>query len=603
MITSALAKMEQIWRRQGRWLDGFLRRGLDIAAALLGLFFLAPVFAFIAVLIKRDSPGPIHYWGPRVGRGEKPFRILKFRTMYEIPTSYQGPKVTAQGDRRITPVGTWLRDTKLNELPQLWNVLKGEMSLVGPRPEDPDFVEAWPIEMRSILLSVRPGLTSPATVLYRDEETLLGKMENRESRVEGRERSNLDPQNPAVGNSLIGNPQTGNPVDHYLRSILPDKLRLDERYLQHRTLLTDLDVLFWTLIALLPQLRRRPIPKPGTAGLPSQTTTRLYWGPFSVFAHRIFNWFAADFLVALFSVGAAGALWRLGAPFHLGWSHAIAVALAQALLFSLVNTVLGIHRVYWAKAPAGDALDLAVSSGLSLAGLFALNFWAWPAWLSAAGRTTPAPLPLPMLAFSGLLAFGGFVAIRYRERLITGFATRWLRLRGGRGLGLVRVLVVGAGEAARFGIWLLQKSDLAQAFTIAGLVDDDPRKQGLRIEGHPVLGTTADLPTLVERYEIGLVMFAISRITAHDRARILALCTQTGAHVVRVPDLITILSEYFVPAPHSDIGQAPVSLPSTHPDAPLRTLDALLAAGDVDAARAYLRDLARDGELSVEKSM
>ncbi|HNZ14278.1 MAG TPA: sugar transferase, partial [Anaerolineaceae bacterium] len=118
-------------------LDAFLRRTLDILAALGGLLFLAPFFAVIAIVIRRDSPGPVFYRGPRVGLHGKEFGILKFRTMYECPESYAGSAVTTSGDSRITPLGRWLRDSKINELPQLWNVLVGEMSLVGPRPEDP----------------------------------------------------------------------------------------------------------------------------------------------------------------------------------------------------------------------------------------------------------------------------------------------------------------------------------------------------------------------------------------------------------------------------------------------------------------------------------
>ena len=108
-----------------------------------------------------------------MGRGGRTFRILKFRTMYETPVSYSGPKVTAHDDPRVTPLGRWLRDTKLNELPQFWNVLKGDMSLVGPRPEDPDIAQSWPAAVRDEILSVRPGITSPASVLYRNEEALL----------------------------------------------------------------------------------------------------------------------------------------------------------------------------------------------------------------------------------------------------------------------------------------------------------------------------------------------------------------------------------------------------------------------------------------------
>ncbi|HNB53298.1 MAG TPA: sugar transferase, partial [Anaerolineales bacterium] len=230
--------------------DGVIRRLLDVFAAFLGILVLSPLFIFIGYWIKKDSPGPVFYWGRRMGRGEQEFRILKFRTMYETPASHAGPKVTAQGDRRITPVGEWLRSTKLNELPQLWNVLIGDMSLVGPRPEDPDIVLSWPEDARRELLSVRPGITSPASVVYRDEESLL---------------------------------KGDNIMDDYLRSILPTKLRFDQVYVRNRNILSDLDVIFWTFIVLIPQARKEKIPE-----------QRLYWGPLSVFFTNDFSWFITD---------------------------------------------------------------------------------------------------------------------------------------------------------------------------------------------------------------------------------------------------------------------------------------------------------------------
>ncbi len=121
---------------------------MDVCASALGLVFLSPFFLVIAWMIKRESPGPVFYRGPRMGRKGKPFGILKFRTMWEERASYDGPSVTARDDPRVTPLGRWLRHTKVNELPQLWNVLVGEMSLVGPRPEDPGIVATWPEEVR-----------------------------------------------------------------------------------------------------------------------------------------------------------------------------------------------------------------------------------------------------------------------------------------------------------------------------------------------------------------------------------------------------------------------------------------------------------------------
>ena len=112
-----------------------LKRTFDILASALGLLVLSPIFGLLSIIIKRDFPGPVFYRGPRIGLGGRLFGILKFRTMREDAESYNGPKVTADGDQRITPFGKWLRDSKINELPQLWNVLVGEMSLVARAPK------------------------------------------------------------------------------------------------------------------------------------------------------------------------------------------------------------------------------------------------------------------------------------------------------------------------------------------------------------------------------------------------------------------------------------------------------------------------------------
>ena len=180
-------------------LFNLLFRARDIFIASVGLIFLSPLFVFIAIKIKRDSPGPVFYRGPRVGKDGVPFKILKFRTMYENSASYQGPRITGENDSRVTKVGSWLRETKLNELPQLWNVLTGDMSLVGPRPEDPEIAKTWPQELRREILSIRPGITSPASVLFRDEETMLSS-------------------------DFL--------METYLGAIQPNKLRLDQLYVR-----------------------------------------------------------------------------------------------------------------------------------------------------------------------------------------------------------------------------------------------------------------------------------------------------------------------------------------------------------------------------------
>jgi lipopolysaccharide/colanic/teichoic acid biosynthesis glycosyltransferase len=148
------------------------KRILDLVFALGGLVLLSPVMVVLAIAIKLDSPGPVFYRQERVGRGGRPFRIHKFRTMLHRPAA-AGLQITVGNDARITRVGRWIRSRRLDELPQLVDVLKGDMSIVGPRPEVPRYVALYPPELREKLLSLRPGLTDPGALAFRDEARLL----------------------------------------------------------------------------------------------------------------------------------------------------------------------------------------------------------------------------------------------------------------------------------------------------------------------------------------------------------------------------------------------------------------------------------------------
>lgn len=471
------------------WLDEFLRRSMDIVASFFGLLFLSPTFLMIAAAIKHDSPGPIFYKGRRMGRNGKEFKILKFRTMYEDQNSHNGSKITSHDDPRVTPIGKWLRDTKINELPQLWNVLVGDMSLVGPRPEDPDIVMTWPENYQDLLLAVRPGITSPATITYRDEEDMLSSRDC---------------------------------MQDYFREILPTKMRLDKLYVRNRNIITDLDVLFWTAIALLPNLRRRKVPQ-----------QYLFWGPISRIIGRYLSWFIVDTLIVISSFAITGGLWRLGGPLDLGLEIAFLYALGISLLFSFMNLLLGMNKVEWSRAPAKYSFILGISITLATTAVVVLD---------GLNPYTP-PLPIPVIILSAILSFFGFVGVRYRERLITGWATRWLSLRGGMHNVGERVLMVGCGENSGLADWLFGKSSIGAAASIIGIVDDDPRKQGLLIDEYKVLGTTSDIPELVKVLDIGVIFFTIDNIDAVQRSRILTLCRQTGVKLVVLPDILEIFKK------------------------------------------------------------
>ena len=188
-------------------------RLLDSVASLAGLIILCPILLVVALLIKLDSPGPVFYKAERVGKGGRLFRLFKFRSMV-TDADRRGPGITTTGDQRVTRVGRWLRKTKVDELPQLINVLRGEMSLVGPRPEDPRYVALYTPEQRQIL-TVRPGITSPASLEYRHEEQLL----------------------------------SGSEWEHtYTEQIMPHKIEIELDYLLNRSPRSDLLVILQTVL-------------------------------------------------------------------------------------------------------------------------------------------------------------------------------------------------------------------------------------------------------------------------------------------------------------------------------------------------------------------
>ena len=194
-----------------------LKRGFDAAGSLLGLALLSPILLILAAGVKLTSSGPVFYRGTRVGRRGRPFRIFKFRTMMPDAEIRGGPS-TADGDPRVTRFGRFLRKAKLDELPQLFNVLVGDMSLVGPRPEVPQYVALFTEEERSIL-NVRPGITDWASLWNPDEGALLS-----------------------------GDPD---PERAYLERIRPEKIRLQLDYVRRRSTWVDLGILARTAWVVL----------------------------------------------------------------------------------------------------------------------------------------------------------------------------------------------------------------------------------------------------------------------------------------------------------------------------------------------------------------
>jgi lipopolysaccharide/colanic/teichoic acid biosynthesis glycosyltransferase len=209
--------------------NDFLKRVFDIMASLCGLIVLSPLMVLVAIFVKFDSPGKVFYLSKRTGRHGVSFKMIKFRTMVAHADNMAGGPFTALHDPRLTRIARFLRKYKLNELPQLINVLHGEMSIVGPRPQVEEYTKLYNNEEK-IILSVRPGLTDYASVKFIDMDKTLGD-ENIEEK--------------------------------YLREVEPEKIRLRIKYARENSVFIDLAVLFKTIIALLgltihgiPKIRR-----------------------------------------------------------------------------------------------------------------------------------------------------------------------------------------------------------------------------------------------------------------------------------------------------------------------------------------------------------
>ncbi len=201
-----------------RVLQAVLKRTVDFTFALAVLLLTLPIIAIVAAAIVIESPGPVFFRAERVGLNGRRLRMLKFRKMHH---NASGLPLTADDDERFTRIGRFLSRAKLDEVPQLWHVLKGEMSLIGPRPEDPRFVAERPADYDEIL-RVRPGVTGLSQIAFAEESAILCK---------------------------------DDPISHYRERIFPQKIRLDRMYARRPTLAMDFQIIFWTAAAVM--LRRQ----------------------------------------------------------------------------------------------------------------------------------------------------------------------------------------------------------------------------------------------------------------------------------------------------------------------------------------------------------
>jgi FlaA1/EpsC-like NDP-sugar epimerase/lipopolysaccharide/colanic/teichoic acid biosynthesis glycosyltransferase len=455
-----------------------LKRGFDFVVAGVGVIVLVPAFLAIALLIKIDSMGPVFYRGERVGRNGKRFRIYKFRTMV-ADADRRGPGITMEDDPRITRLGRRLRRSKLDELPQLLNVVRGEMSLVGPRPEIPEMVNRYSPLFRRVL-ALRPGITSPASLAYRNEEKLIG----------------TDPS-------------------RYADIVLPERLALDLRYVLRHGFGTDLRIIAQTLGVVF--------------GVDSVT---FRWLARSV--RRQLPWLlldapviAAAFYAALF-LRLLDSLTRSGVGNYLGaMSRWIAPVI---ILYMAMTSLWGVHRRIWRFATAADVRPIFGATATATSILFGSD-------LFFRGTSGARILPLSVVLLGGFFTACGMVLIRYRSRLLRGLSS------AGRTVGEgTRAIIYGAGDAGQHLALRLLTHQSGEIYDLVGFVDDDPGKRGQRIHGLPVLGGRQDLAHIVERRHVDLIIIAINNVRGEELRQILTTAQQTPAQIRIIPNVFEVVS-------------------------------------------------------------
>ena len=445
-------------------------RIFDIIISLMGLLILLLMLPVIAVFIKMESPGPVFYAGRRVGKGGKLFKMYKFRTMYETPQPL-GVSVSPHGDPRVTQVGLWLRRLKLNEFPQFYNVLKGDMTLVGPRPETLDMAEKYPPEAQKIF-SVKPGLVGPNQILGRNEEELY--------------------------------PRDVDPAKFYLDEILPHKLPVDLQYIETKSFFRDVKYLFQGVwITFTGAISRQHLMDNTTQILMLATDTVCCLASFTL-AHLIrYETFSPDALTASFlQILPLTVLTRIPLLFYFGGYQTLLRYLSLRDLLRVFKAVLvGSMLLVIFSYFSGLLFIKIVRTSTYARGVFVID------WLC-----------LTMML------------IGYRVVLKT-LHQRFNKEEGNGGPQRV-ALIWGSGEE---GVWCLRYLAQCQdpRYYVLGFIDDDVSLQHKRIEGYRVLGDRHHLEMLAHLYRVQELFVAMTEVHPKRLDQIKKLCQSLNIVLLR----------------------------------------------------------------------
>lgn len=473
-----------------------LPRWVEFPLALGALILISPLLLLVAIVIKLTSKGSILFKQDRVGLNGRHFTFYKFRTMR---VGNQGPQVTVKKDSRITWIGGILRRTKLDELPELWNIVRGDMSIVGPRPEVPNYVSMDNPLWREVL-KARPGLTDPVTLRLRNEEEMLAGAKD--------------------------------PVQYYLDVLQPEKLKGYLAYLQNRTIKTDLWVIKETIVAVIFPFEAPP---PGLEQEHKQTETQQ-----KSFASSLLNLgqlkAVADVLILIAAFIAS---------YLLRFEFAIPNTLYDEVLLQVIVVVTfqyfilyisNIRKFIWryiSLSELGTFIRAAILSALP----FIIFRFIRTDYLS------DFRVPVSVILMDSIYAFGGLMAIRIFRRLL--YERYEKRKISTKSLGANRkpVFLIGAGRAGQMAAReILGRGD--SNFEIKGFIDDDTSKQGKMILGIKVCGTTNDLPRLVNELSIDNAILTISHAHAEELQRIVEICDEAQLDLRIMPGLYKLFDDH-----------------------------------------------------------
>jgi len=465
-----------LYRRWGK-------RAFDGVVSFAALIALSPILLLCALLVCLTSRGPVFFRQVRLGQHGRPFKVFKFRTM-RVGADRSGPSVVVPGDPRLTLVGRFLRRTKLDELPQLLNVLRGEMSIVGPRPRVPEEVNLGQPEERA-LLTLRPGLTSYASVYHRMEADYCARQDN--------------PQ--AVHRELI----------------LPQKSYLDLEYVSNLSLGLDLKLILLTILLVF---------IPGKARPEAVRFFQLGISPYSRAAQM-----GVELGVFVAAVWLAYWLRFEGQMSEFYRFQMLAFLILVPAARWATNLAFGIYNMIWRYVTLMDAALLALSLGAVSAILVFLRIFLPP--------EVPAAhvfqMPLGVIAMEYFLALGGGLGLRALRRALYVLDHRYQPLPE---TGRRRILILGAGLSG-VGIAL----DMARYphLQVVGFVDDDATKQGCLIAGFRVMGSSQEIRELIRENGVTDLIVCARSVALERLGEVREACEALGVSVHVIPTVDQLL--------------------------------------------------------------